>query len=72
MIFCNLGLGKDFSENTNHKKRDKFDAKTLKTSVHQNTPLRECIEKPQTRRINNSDTLRNTADERRNGNGVSV
>lgn len=54
MIFCNLGLGKNFSENTNHKKRDKFDSKTLKTSVHQNTPLRKCIEKPQTMRINNS------------------
>ena len=39
MIFCNLGLGKNFSENTNHKKRDKFDSKTLKTSVCQNTPL---------------------------------
>ena len=71
MIFCNLGLGKDFSENTNHKKRDKCDAKTLKTSVHQNTPLRECIEKPQTRRINNSDTLHNNAYEKYNENSIS-
>ena len=41
LIFCDFGLGKDFSENTNHKKKDKFDSKTLKTSVHQNTPLKK-------------------------------
>ena len=41
MAFCNLGLGKDFSENTNRKKKDKFDFKTLKTSVHQNIPLKK-------------------------------